>query len=36
VLAQSTEAMAAVNAQRKHEQAIADQGQFATRFRPAP
>ena len=36
VLAESTEAMAAVNAQRKHEQAIADQGQFATRFRPAP
>jgi len=36
VLAESTEAMSAVNAQRKHEQAIADQGQFATRFRPAP
>jgi type IV secretion system protein VirB5 len=36
VLAQATEAMSAVNAQREHEQLIVGQGQFATRFQPAP
>jgi len=36
VLAQATEAMSAVNAQREREQVIAGQGQFATRFQPAP
>jgi type IV secretion system protein VirB5 len=36
VLAQATEAMSAVNAQREHEQVIVGQGQFATRFQPAP
>jgi type IV secretion system protein VirB5 len=36
VLSEATEAMSAVNAQRKHEQVMVDQGQFATRFRPAP
>jgi type IV secretion system protein VirB5 len=36
VLAQATEAMSAVNAQREREQVIVGQGQFATRFRPAP
>jgi hypothetical protein len=36
VLAQATEAMSAVNAQREREQVIAGQGQFATRFQPGP
>lgn len=36
VLAQAMEAMAAVNAQREREQVIAGQGQFNTRFQPAP
>jgi type IV secretion system protein VirB5 len=36
VLAQATEAMSAVNAQREHEQVIVGQGQFSTRFQPAP
>jgi type IV secretion system protein VirB5 len=36
VLAQATEAMSAVNAQREREQVIVGQGQFATRFQPAP
>jgi type IV secretion system protein VirB5 len=36
VLAQATEAMSAVNAQREREQVILGQGQFATRFQPAP
>jgi type IV secretion system protein VirB5 len=36
VLAQATEAMTAVNAQREREQTIAGQGQFATRFQPSP
>ena len=36
VLAQATEAMSAVNAQREHEQVIVGQGQFATRFQPTP
>ncbi len=36
VLAQATDAMSAVNAQREREQVIAGQGQFATRFQPAP
>jgi len=36
VLAQATEAMSAANAQREREQVIAGQGQFATRFQPAP
>jgi type IV secretion system protein VirB5 len=36
VLAQATEAMTAVNAQREREQVIAGQGQFATRFQPGP
>jgi type IV secretion system protein VirB5 len=36
VLAQATEAMSAANAQREHEQVIVGQGQFATRFQPAP
>jgi len=34
VLAQATEAMSAVNAQREREQVIIGQGQFATRFQP--
>jgi type IV secretion system protein VirB5 len=36
VLAQATEAMSAVNAQREREQIIVGQGQFATRFQPSP
>jgi type IV secretion system protein VirB5 len=36
VLAQASDAMAAVNAQQQREQAIAGQGQFATRFSPVP
>jgi type IV secretion system protein VirB5 len=36
VLAQATEAMSAVNAQREREQVIVGQGQFATRFQPGP
>ena len=36
VLAQATEAMSAVNAQREREQVIIGQGQFATRFQPGP
>jgi type IV secretion system protein VirB5 len=36
VLAQASEAMAAVNAQQQREQAIAGQGQFGTRFSPVP
>ena len=36
VLAQATEAMSAVNAQREREQVIVGQGQFSTRFQPAP
>jgi type IV secretion system protein VirB5 len=36
VLAQATEAMSAVNTQREREQVIVGQGQFATRFQPAP
>jgi type IV secretion system protein VirB5 len=36
VLAQATEAMAAVNAQREREQVVVGQGQFATRFQPRP
>jgi type IV secretion system protein VirB5 len=36
VLAVATEAMSAVNAQREREQVIVGQGQFATRFQPAP
>ena len=36
VLAQATEAMSAVNAQREHDQVIVGQGQFSTRFQPAP
>jgi type IV secretion system protein VirB5 len=36
VLAQATEAMSAVNAQREREQVIVGQGQFATRFQPEP
>jgi type IV secretion system protein VirB5 len=36
VLAQATEAMSAANAQREREQVIVGQGQFATRFQPAP
>ena len=36
VLAQATEAMSAVNAQREREQVILGQGQFSTRFQPAP
>jgi type IV secretion system protein VirB5 len=36
VLGQATEAMSAVNAQREREQVIVGQGQFATRFQPAP
>jgi type IV secretion system protein VirB5 len=36
VLAQATEAMSAANAQRQREQVIVGQGQFATRFQPAP
>ena len=36
VLAQATEAMSAVNAQREREQVIVGQGQFATRFQPTP
>jgi type IV secretion system protein VirB5 len=36
VLAQATEAMFAVNAQRAREQVIVGQGQFATRFQPGP
>jgi type IV secretion system protein VirB5 len=35
VLAQATETMSAVNAQREREQVIVGQGQFATRFRPS-
>jgi type IV secretion system protein VirB5 len=36
VLGQATDAMSAVNAQREREQVIVGQGQFATRFQPAP
>lgn len=36
VLAQASDAMTAVNAQQQREQAIAGQGQFATRFAPVP
>jgi type IV secretion system protein VirB5 len=36
VLAQASEAMSALNAQREREQIILGQGQFATRFQPAP
>jgi len=36
VLAQASDAMAAVNAQQQREQAIAGQGQFGTRFSPVP
>lgn len=36
VLAQATGAMSAANAQRLREQVIVGQGQFATRFQPAP
>ena len=36
VLAQATEAMSAANTQREREQVIVGQGQFATRFQPAP
>ena len=36
VLAQATEAMSAANSQRAREQVIVGQGQFATRFQPAP
>jgi type IV secretion system protein VirB5 len=36
VLAQASDAMAAVNAQQQREQAIAGQGQFSTRFSPVP
>jgi type IV secretion system protein VirB5 len=36
VLAQATEAMSAVNAQREREQLVLGQGQFSTRFQPAP
>ena len=36
VLGQATEAMSAVNAQREREQVIVGQGQFSTRFQPAP
>jgi type IV secretion system protein VirB5 len=36
VLAQATEAMSAANSQREREQVILGQGQFATRFQPAP
>jgi len=36
VLAQATEAMSAVNAQREREQVIVGQGLFATRFQPTP
>jgi type IV secretion system protein VirB5 len=36
VLAESSETMSAVNAQREREQVIVGQGQFATRFQPAP
>jgi type IV secretion system protein VirB5 len=36
VLAQASDAMAAVNAQQQREEAIAGQGQFATRFAPVP
>ncbi len=36
VLAQASDAIAAANAQRQHEQLILGQGQFETRFRPAP
>ena len=36
VLAEATGAMSAVNAQREREQVIVGQGQFATRFQPAP
>jgi type IV secretion system protein VirB5 len=36
VLGEATAAMSAVNAQREREQVISGQGQFATRFQPAP
>jgi len=36
ILGQSTEALAAVNAQQEREQAIAGQGRFQTRFQPVP
>jgi len=36
VLTEATAAMSAVNAQREREQIIVGQGQFATRFQPAP
>jgi type IV secretion system protein VirB5 len=36
ILGQSTEALAAANAQQEREQAIAGQGRFQTRFQPAP
>jgi len=36
VLAQTSDAMAAVNAQQQREHAIAGQGQFSTRFSPVP
>jgi len=36
ILGQSTEALAAANAQQQREQAIAAQGRFQTRFQPTP
>ena len=36
ILGQSTEALAAANAQQEREQALAGQGQFQTRFQPVP